>query len=218
MFKYPGKRDIVGSKTDTRKVNETDPVSWICMRRAAGVHMCASRHKISALSSQEGRKLPPSLKAEYRREYEKEIKASRSTQDTTPPTPIHPIVRYKKRRSIYKDESPRSGLRPSHTLEGTRSRSDYGIVSQMQRMEEQRKLSDYGLLPPVVLPCVQISSVSLPSRSSTPSRFQRGRHSWKERRLINVDNSVAFARVKIMPIGGNPRNFCKNRDSQLLSL
>ncbi|KAK6766658.1 hypothetical protein RB195_026129 [Necator americanus] len=151
------------------------------MRRAAGVHMCASRHKISALSSQEGRKLPPSLKAEYRREYEKEIKASRSTQDTTPPTPIHPIVRYKKRRSIYKDESPRSGLRPSHTLEGTRSRSDYGIVSQMQRMEEQRKLSDYGLLPPVVLPCVQISSVSLPSRSSTPSRFQRGRHSWKNR-------------------------------------
>ncbi|ETN69180.1 hypothetical protein NECAME_15469 [Necator americanus] len=79
--------------------------------------------------------------AEYRREYEKEIKASRSTQDTTPPTPIHPIVRYKKRRSIYKDESPRSGLRPSHTLEGTRSRSDYGIVSQMQRMEEQRRVS-----------------------------------------------------------------------------
>ncbi|EYB99622.1 hypothetical protein Y032_0121g962 [Ancylostoma ceylanicum] len=90
---------------------------------------------------------------------------------------LHPS----RRRSVYKDESPRSGLRPSHTLQGTRSRSDYGIVSQVQRLEEQRKLSDYGLLPPVVLPCVQISTVSLPSPNSTPSKIQRGRNSWKNR-------------------------------------
>ncbi|KAL6722614.1 hypothetical protein Aduo_017724 [Ancylostoma duodenale] len=95
---------------------------------------------------------------------------------------LHPS----RRRSVYKDESPRSGLRPSHTLQGTRSRSDYGIVSQVQRLEEQRKLSDYGLIPPVVLPCVQISTVSLPSPNSTPSKIQRGRHSWKVCLLTSI--------------------------------
>lgn len=43
-----------------------------------------------------------------------------------------------RRRSIHKDESPRSGLRPSHTLQGSRSHSDYGLVSHVQRLEEQR--------------------------------------------------------------------------------
>ncbi|CAJ0609391.1 unnamed protein product [Cylicocyclus nassatus] len=104
-----------------------------------------------------------------------------------------------RRRSMFKDESPRSGLRPSHTLQGSRSRSDYGIVSHVQRLEEQRllvliwfvrapncvshssrKLSDYGLLPPVVLPCVQISTVSLASSSKSTNKIERG-HSWKNR-------------------------------------
>ncbi|VDL76799.1 unnamed protein product [Nippostrongylus brasiliensis] len=43
-----------------------------------------------------------------------------------------------RRRSVHKDESPRSGLRPSHTLQGSRSHSDYGMVSHDQRLEEQR--------------------------------------------------------------------------------
>ncbi|XGW33167.1 hypothetical protein V3C99_017562 [Haemonchus contortus] len=91
---------------------------------------------------------------------------------------LHPTAR---RRSIHKDESPRSGLRPCHTLQGSRSHSDYGLVSHVQRLEEQRKLSDYGLLPPVVLPCVPVPSISLlSSRSASPKPRSR-RSSWKNR-------------------------------------
>ncbi|XGW33166.1 hypothetical protein V3C99_017561 [Haemonchus contortus] len=37
------------------------------MRRVAGVHMRASRHRIVALTNQEGRRLAPSLRSAYRR-------------------------------------------------------------------------------------------------------------------------------------------------------
>ncbi|KAL6722613.1 hypothetical protein Aduo_017723 [Ancylostoma duodenale] len=66
------------------------------MRRATGVHMRASRHRIAALASQEGRKLAPSLKTEYRKELVREMKAPCTTQDSPADTPIRPVGRYKK--------------------------------------------------------------------------------------------------------------------------
>ncbi|WKY16920.1 hypothetical protein Q1695_001493 [Nippostrongylus brasiliensis] len=157
------------------------------MRRVAGVHMRASRHRIAALTNQEGRLLVPSLKSDHKRELQRRtIRSStpapttKNTTDNATPATTAPTPRYKKRRSVHKDESPRSGLRPSHTLQGSRSHSDYGMVSHDQRLEEQRKLSDYGLLPPVVLPCVPLVGVQTTSSSSTTSPKSRSsRSSWK---------------------------------------
>ncbi|VDM53654.1 unnamed protein product [Angiostrongylus costaricensis] len=123
------------------------------MRCAAGVHMQASRQRTAIPAKQEYRRLTPSLRMSS--EFTKNpVSVGAVSSDVVEPARVvrATIGSRRKRRSFCKDESPRSGLLPNHTLEGNRSRSDYGIVTNVQRLEEQLKLSDYGLLSPIAIP------------------------------------------------------------------
>uniref|UniRef100_A0A1I7WNL3 Uncharacterized protein n=1 Tax=Heterorhabditis bacteriophora TaxID=37862 RepID=A0A1I7WNL3_HETBA len=155
------------------------------MRRAAGVHVRSNKHRLGLLSNTaiEERRIPPSLRSdkkimtnangqvgnhEYNQLDEKvlPIMIVRRKVRHVFTHVLYCLFNKKTKRSTYNDESPRSGLRPSYTLTGTRSSSDYGIVTLTQRLAEQRKLSDYGVLPPVLVslptcesPKIDISSV-----------------------------------------------------------
>ncbi|VDK69468.1 unnamed protein product [Cylicostephanus goldi] len=66
------------------------------MRRAAGVHMRASRHRIIALTGQEQKKLAPSLKKGQRKELTQQIKAISAARDNTCNTVENLPIRFKK--------------------------------------------------------------------------------------------------------------------------
>ncbi|GMT06001.1 hypothetical protein PENTCL1PPCAC_28175, partial [Pristionchus entomophagus] len=111
------------------------------------------------------RDMPTTSKARPKKEGSKKKKDGDSSGSPSPLT----LKRIKAVRAMLrKNESPRSGLKPSHTI-GTRSASDYGLVTVGKLLAEQRKLSDFGLIPAVPVH-VFLSPSELRHTQPAPSR------------------------------------------------
>ncbi|KAF8353712.1 hypothetical protein PRIPAC_95335 [Pristionchus pacificus] len=112
------------------------------------------------------RDMPTTSKGKLKKVDSKKKKDGDSSGSPSPVT----AKRLKQVRSMLrKNESPRSGLKPAHTL-GTRSASDYGLVTVGKLLAEQRKLSDFGLIPPVPAPVGFLSPSDLRHTQPAPSR------------------------------------------------
>ncbi|EFO82382.1 hypothetical protein GCK72_024151 [Caenorhabditis remanei] len=168
------------------------------MRRAAGSHIRTNRQKLALLqrTTLEARNIAPSLRSNHVRKILKREQAQKPAEQThvpphfslvvdRPPTTRHTP----RRRSLPKEESPRSGLKPHDTL-GVDDRRQSACSIAERRIEEHRKYSSYGVESPI--PIGISGGEEVPERSPSISYTRQPVRSlsagWKEsfRRKLNI--------------------------------
>eukprot|EP00081_Caenorhabditis_elegans_P025469 NP_508637.2 Uncharacterized protein CELE_C02F12.9 [Caenorhabditis elegans] len=170
------------------------------MRRAAGSHIRSNRQKLALLqrTTLEDRRIAPSLKANHVKKILRKHEQSQKPvePDHSPRTNLvvdrPPVTRHTpRRRSLPKEESPRSGLKPHDTL-GADDRRQSACSIAERRIEEHRKYSSYGIEAPTP---IGIPSEEQKSPERSPSITYNTRQpvrslsaGWKEsfRRKLNI--------------------------------
>ncbi|CAB3399295.1 unnamed protein product [Caenorhabditis bovis] len=89
---------------------------------------------------------------------------------------VDDLIEPLRRRSIPKEESPRSGLKPQDTL-GLDERRESSCSIIERRIEEQRKYSSYGIEAPIAIDIPEEGASSSRKASTSPIKSETSRHS-----------------------------------------